>query len=343
VPRPCLYLVSSSASREYIADCLESLALPRGLIQHFRYLHRYIDDQLWALLPDQPGRTPRELADLPVTVVYVFQEQAAGVWQPSSPYIPLRCGRLVEAFKDGKVAHFYFAVTDYVLQLNEGLEARVIRDEIRFKVNGNADARPSYAHLDRDLNLAAPREYGDSRAFQDFVDCAARATQWRTRSLGSSPLDVTYAVIFFRVAGVFRERGAALEEVEPTLRPRVGFPISEYLLEPQQMYYARIMTHLFFPLPAQFPGQGTARMHLTFDASLFRSDGLTSFPIASSYDLEHLAFQPLATREERRSRLRIRCRHEAPVDRENFLRREVLSTEVLLPVTLRGASGEGRQ
>jgi len=335
VSRSCLYLVSSSANREYVVDCLEALALPRGLVQHFRYRRPYVDEALWNGLPDEPGRTPDELADCPVVVLYLFQEQSSGAWRTSSPYLPVRCGRLVEAFRDGKVAHFYFTVTDYIMQAADRREARLIPGDTKFKTSSAPDARDSYAHLDRDLEIAAPPSYGDTLAFQDFVDFASKATQWRTRSLGSAPLDVTYALMFFRVASVLYEQGGRWTELEPRLRRLPGHPVAEYELRPLQTYYVKIITYLFFPLPAQFPGQGTATLNLGFDQRIFQSSGRASFPISSSYDLEHLAFQPLSVTDERRAVLRIECRHGTPTDRENFVRREVLAAEVLLPAVVR--------
>src|SRR5712691_10236209 len=102
----CLYLVSSSSSREYVSGCLESLALPRGTIQHFRYLERYLDERLRKRLASTPGQLPQSLRNATVVVVYLYQEQTTiGAWKPAGPrhesYLPLRCGRLVDAYFEG--------------------------------------------------------------------------------------------------------------------------------------------------------------------------------------------------------------------------------------------------
>lgn len=331
-----LYLVSSSANREYIADVLEVLGSPRGLIHHFRYQQRWVDDKLWAALPTGPGELVDPLRDLRVVVVYLFQEQSAGAWVPTA-YVPVRCGRLVEAFQDGNVAHFYFEVTDYVMQANNGTEARVITPaDIKFTLNDTERAKASYAHLDRDLGLAAPA-VDDARAFQGFVDFASKATQWRTRSLGSTPLDVTYDVIFYRVVGIYREQDRELVEVPTRLVHIRGYPTAEYALESGETYYVKIATHLFVRVPALFPGQGTARMALEFDPSIVRPAGRTTFPISSPYDLEHLVIQPFAP-EKRRTVVSVICRHAASIDRDNFVRREVLYADIALPVAIQPAS-----
>src|SRR6266702_1246837 len=166
----CLYLVSSSANREYVVDCLEALALPRGMIHHFRYLIRYLDDRLRKALPSMPGRLPAALQSLPVVVVYMYQEQTGGVWrQAAGSYLPLRCGRLIEAFLEGEVAHFYFEVTDYVRSTIRKVTPRVLLNRnIRFRTTGGKNFHTSYAHLAEDLSLGAPSTR-DAISFQKFV------------------------------------------------------------------------------------------------------------------------------------------------------------------------------
>lgn len=328
-----LYLVSSSANREYVADVLEVLGSPRGLVHHFRYRKQWVDDKLWNCLPKAAGQLPQDLRDLTVVVVYLFQEQSAGEWAPTG-YVPVRCGRLVEGFQDGNVAHFYFAVTDYVMQANGGTAPRIISpSDMKFKVNETATARTSYAHVDRDLDLSASPEYGDTLAFQEFVDLGSRATQWRTRSLGITPLDVTYDVVFYRVVGIFHEEGRSLTEIPINPLQIQGYPSGEFALESGQVYYVKIATYLLVRVPALFPGQGTARMTLEYDASVFRPVGRTSFPISSPYDLEHLAIQAWA-HETRRTVVSVTCKHEGSMDRDNFVRREVLVADIGLPVVI---------
>ena len=80
--KKCLYLVSSSSSSEYVSDCLEALALPRGMIQHFRYRLRYIDEHLREKLPKENGQLPHDLRDLPVVVVYLIRSKRSGNGSP---------------------------------------------------------------------------------------------------------------------------------------------------------------------------------------------------------------------------------------------------------------------
>lgn len=339
VMQNCLYLVSSSASREYVSDCVEAIALPRGMIQHFRYLHKYVDKRLLGVLRQETNALPLRLRNLPVVVVYLYQDQTGGVWRPAEgAYVPLRCGRLIHAFSDGDVAHFYFEVGDYVKPKHRGVTPRNLlrlkkkKGEIRFQTSPAKKARPSYAHLAQDLGLAAPRTR-DSVAFQKFVYDAYKPNEWRTRSLGSTPLDLTYDVIFFRVAGLFGEKGGRLRELTPVPRPIRGNFVAEYIMESGTTYHIKMTTHLFAPTPAQLPGQGSAHLRLDFDPNLIKPIGPTSIRLSSVYDLQYWSFVADCTRSQR-SQLTIVCDHKVAVDRSNFVRRELLCPEISLPISL---------
>jgi hypothetical protein len=336
----CLYLVSSSASRDYVLGCVESLALPRGTIQHFRYLHPYIDERLRDSLPSETGTLPSRLRHLPVVVLYLYQVQTGGRWQagetlnPEGQYLPLRCGQLIHAFSDGEVAHFYFEVGDYVKIRKRGDSARALlsKKRIRFRTSSSKNAYPSFAHLGIDLHLAAPRTT-DALAFQKFVYKCYQPGEWRTRSLGSAPLDVTYDIIFVRVAGFFRERNERLTELTPVRRSLQGNIFAEYVLEAGATYHIKIATHLSARTPAQLAGQGTAQLKLNYDPAVIRPLGPTSFRISSQYDLEYWSFVVNSTSNQR-SALTVACDHEVAIDRENFVRREVLCPEVSLPISI---------
>jgi hypothetical protein len=335
----CLYLVSSSSSREYVADCLEALALPRGVIHHFRYLTKYVDESLRSLLPKSPGGLPSKLQDLSVVVVYLYQEQTGGAWKPAGTlndegrYLPVRCGRLVDAFREGDVAHFYFEITDYVVPTRRRVSARrLLNSKVKFRLARSRNAKPSYAHLGPDLKLGARRSE-DALAFQRFVDLAYKPSEWRTRSLGSAPLDVTYDVVFVRIGGVFREHDNRLIAVKPTYRPLVGNPVAEYELTVGVTYHLQVATRMATRLPAELPGQGSAVLRLKFDPRVLTPAGPTSLRLSSTYDLEYWAVR-VARSKMQRSLLLISCKHDLPVDTENFLRRELLCPEIVLPVSV---------
>lgn len=335
----CLYLVSSSSSKEYVSDCLEALALPRGTIHHFRYLAVYLDDALRTSLPSAPGRLARSLVGIPIVVVYLYQEQTTiGDWQPAAtqhggPYVPLRCGRLVEAYLEGDVAHFYFEVTDYVRPaIGRSTSRKLLNKSVKFRVGRQKGAGPSFVHLSRDLRLGTKRS-GDAVAFQKFVSDSYKPSEWRTRSLGSMPLDVTYAVVFVRVVGIYLERNNALVQLDPEPRNLIGNPIAEYKLETGETYHLQIATRLGTRLAAEFPGQGNAMLRLGYDHSLLKAAGTTELRISSNYDLEYWSFVPMA-RAAQRSMLTISCDDHQVADRDNCVRRELICPVMSIPVSI---------
>jgi hypothetical protein len=233
----------------------------------------------------------------------------------------------------GATSHFYFEVTDYVRPTLRRLSARVaLNRSVQFRVTGAKRASSSYAHLGADLRLGAPRG-DDAHAFQRFVMNAYRAGEWRTRSLGSAPLDVTYDPVFVRLGGIFRERDNRLVPVAVTRRPIVGNPIAEYALEHGATYHIQISTHLAARLPAELPGEGTAVLRLQFDPSVFRSSGPTDLRISSTYDLHYWSVVAIGSPGQR-TVLRMSCDHALAVDRENFVRKELLFPELSLPIVI---------
>jgi hypothetical protein len=331
--------VSSSASREYVLGCVECLALPRGSIQHFRYLHPYIDEQLRDSLPTENGELPNALRGLPVVVVYLYQEQTSGKWSaeqskhPEGAYLPIRCGRLLHAFSEGEVAHFYFEMGDYIAAEKDGKSARsILNKKVRFLKSSSKNARPSFAHTGTHLKLASPKTE-DAAAFQTFVYKAYSPGEWRTRSLGSAPLDVTYDIVFARVVGLFQEVNGSFSELSPVHKSVLGSRYSEYELQTGAKYHLKITTHLSARTPAQLAGQGTAQLGLIYDPDLIKPIGPTSFRIASQYDLEYWSFTVDSHRNQH-SMLTVRCNHEIAIDRENFVRREVLCPEMSLQISI---------
>lgn len=345
--RECVYLVSSSASREYVLDCVEALALPRGMVQHFRYRRKYLAKNLAGLLRQGPNRLCADLKDLPVVVVYLYQAQRGGHWNPEEKgdrYSPLRCGRLIDAFFDGEVAHFYFEVNDYVKPPDRRRPKRVeqpvwaarksLNDKIQFQskeVKGKAIFY--YACLGPDLSLAATG-LSDTSAFQRFVDDAYRRSEWRTRSSGSAPLDVTYDVVFVQVDGLFLERGHRLVRMVPSLTALQWNPFAEYKLDAGKIYHIKVVTHLFARFAAELPGQGNATLSLQFDPDIIKPAGPTSFRISSTYDLHYWPIVA-ACENDQRTTLKIACETSGSANgSESFVRKELLCPEICLPISI---------
>ena len=112
-----LYLMSSNATKEYILDILEVLAMPSGYVQHFRYQLRWLDEELRSKLPVEGQNQTSELKDRTVVICYLYQVKSDSGWEWVAVY-PIRLGILMDAYrtgdKDEDVSHFYFKVNNYI-------------------------------------------------------------------------------------------------------------------------------------------------------------------------------------------------------------------------------------
>src|ERR1700674_4538866 len=194
--------------------------------------------------------------------------------------MPIRCGRLVHAFVDGEIAHFFFELNDYVKPAHRKVSSRdLLNKEVKFRKAPKGAKHESFAHVARDLELAAPRS-GDTLAFQKFIDDGYHTNEWRTRSLGSAPLDVTYDIIFVRVIGIFRQAGDRLAALTPVQRSLPGSALAVYEVTAGETYHIKIATHLAARTPRELPGQGRARLTLRYDPNLIRPVGPTSLRLS---------------------------------------------------------------
>ena len=186
--------------------------------------------------------------------------------------MPIRCGRLVHAFVDGEIAHFFFELNDYVKPAHRKVSSRdLLNKEVKFRKAPKGAKHESFAHVARDLELAAPRS-GDTLAFQKFIDDGYHTNEWRTRSLGSAPLDVTYDIIFVRVIGIFRQAGDRLAALTPVQRSLPGSALAVYEVTAGETYHIKIATHLAARTPRELPGQGRARLTLRYDPNLHAAE-----------------------------------------------------------------------
>lgn len=330
----CLYLVSSSSSREYVADCLETLALPRGNVQHFRYRRKYLHPMLDGKLADCPGQLNGALKGMPVVAMFrAVSRTADDTWESSTDYIPLRCGRLADAFFDGDIAHFFFEVTGYVDYADAERKTGPHRD-VTSLIAGASKGQPSRYVFILQSALAGMEGTEESRTFQRFVENAYYPGEWRTISSGKTPLDITYEVIFYRVAGLFHESESSsheylLEEMTPNLVRVPGLPHAIYELTTNELYHIKLATHHHSSLgPAMLPGQGRARLCLEIDHNDFDAIRGTDLRIASAYDLHYWSLIPKRARH--RSVIRVVSRSEPVRQSNSFVRSEVVAAELSL-------------
>lgn len=325
-----LYLVSSSASREYVIDCLEALALPRGALHHFRYRNKYVEPALARRLPTSPGRLSRSLQGSPIVVLFMTSSRGPDdEYRPRENYVPLRCGELVDAFRDGEICHFFFSVAGYPKHRKGG--SSLVNDRVRF--GGN------YAVLGPTV-VPSTKQAADSVGFQGFIDFAFEPSQWRTLATGRVPLDLSYEVIFYRVEGLYRERrlknGIELRLLKPELVLVPGSPYARYDLSSGETYRLRISTYLRTQTgPADIPGQGRAVLSLRCDKSVFATPEPTELRVASSYDLEQWCIIPRVP-SLHGTHLQVICAggDRRADDANDFTRREVACAHVTLRVRI---------
>jgi len=121
----CLYLLSSNVREEHIRGILETISLPWGIVQCFKYQLDLLDEDLIKKLPIQKEGLNDELKKITVVPCYLHQERKDGKLQWSKEGIyPIRTGKLKEAYKTGAgnndVAYFYFELSNYISYQNEG-------------------------------------------------------------------------------------------------------------------------------------------------------------------------------------------------------------------------------
>jgi hypothetical protein len=119
------------------------------------------------------------------------------------------------ADRSAPIAHFFFEVTGYVKEDEKGFNRKLLNKKVTFKSkDADSKIRTKYAHLSEDLNFDSPLT-DDTKAFQSILDNAYWPNEWRTRSLGSAPLDVTYEIVSFRISGMFQRIENRLKRESP--------------------------------------------------------------------------------------------------------------------------------
>ena len=129
-----IYLLSSNYTKEYILDILETMFLPAGSIQYFRYQLRWLDDDLRKLLPKEGEKINRIFKNKEIIICYlyqVFKEKKSEETEWIYVY-PIRKGILLDAYKSGDddsdIAYFYFKLDDFILYA--GQDYRFIMKEV---------------------------------------------------------------------------------------------------------------------------------------------------------------------------------------------------------------------
>lgn len=265
------YLLSSNATKEYLMDILEVLALPFGTVQHFRYQLRWLDSELKKELPLKDSKN-KKLKDKNVVVCYLYQKIVNGKWEWDFIY-PIRLGKIVSAYKTGDsdtdIAHFYFKVENYVLY-NEQNYADIIKN-IAERKWGNC-----YAFLGGAFDAKFIAKEGESKSAFYKICNSINLEHLK------APEGTWYSPVFCFVEG-FRDEGGRI--ITPKFN---NFIRKSYFEIFEGAHYA-------FEFSTFFPDQqklSSGSVKLITDEKVFSSPPTNVLVISSNYDEESFSIVP---------------------------------------------------
>jgi len=104
-----LHLFSSNIRELYVADTIDLLAAPKGFIYQFRYQEEYVQD---AAASRWNGRAASDGGLQGASVITYFSLQHSANFHPAA-YVPLRYGKVVDAYSEGNTFIVLFELLDY--------------------------------------------------------------------------------------------------------------------------------------------------------------------------------------------------------------------------------------
>jgi hypothetical protein len=278
----CLF--SSNGQKEYILDVLETIALPRGAIQHFRYQLKYVDPKLVSEIPHKGGPVVGGLPESEVVVFYLYQKENVEREREWKSIYPVRRGKLVEWYKTGEtehdIAHFYFEVSDY---FDYREDSKIDRETEKAKslAVDHSLKRQSYVCSASQLDFPVFNPAEDESAFHGLV------TSFKIEDFKPPLCDspVQYYPVFCFIRSLRESEGVASD-----LSMSYDQPVrkSYYELKEQNRY----VFELSYNIPWKTPGKGS-EITLRCPAEHFVSLTLDRLMVGSRYDEESW---PLVTR-----------------------------------------------
>ena len=111
-----VFLLSSNRREKYIEDILQTLALPDGAVQHFRYEAQYIESRVKDKIPFL-SEEKKELNGIQAAICYLFQEKDDKGNNSWKALYPARQAKILDWYKTGPEnsdpVHIYFQVGNY--------------------------------------------------------------------------------------------------------------------------------------------------------------------------------------------------------------------------------------
>lgn len=311
----CLYLMSSNASEEYILDTLETLALPSGIVHHFRYELKWIDNNLKSKLRRKGEKKNSVFKDMHVIVSYLYQsvnKTYKNNWKWHKIY-PLRTGVLMDAYKTGNeddvdVAHFYFKIKNYFYYKNQNFT------EI-MKKNAEQNFGKDYAFLNfpfyekyvanKEDNKSAIHKICQSNIIENFILAKKKKK--------------CYPLFYF----IDNLKDVNGNVIEPKYKPNCNK--SFYKLEEGESYFLDLGT--YYPKePIKF------RIKLAGDQKAI-SISSNELEVKSRYNEESFMFTSLILEKDILTFIKIKTEIEENMKNNHMLK--ILNLDIALPIEIK--------
>ncbi|SRR6266542_1685800 len=271
-----LYLFSSSIRDLYAIDTLNTIALPREWIIHYRYHFNYVDKVLWGILPQRLAdaqQSVNQLKGRPIVLSYNHQEPdpSDGTKYIVKDLYPLRLGRIVRAFKDGQVAHFFVSLQD-TLQYNPKSGADLHQRALQNALQNKTPIQGTHAALGGEYEIKAANEGDDTKAFQSLVEVIAG------QGFGKN------TTIFAKFHNLIEINPGDPSKSDNTLPIKTDILPNQsgYMVVDDKSYAISVST--FHSEFLNRPYLKDASLEIVFDPTRFVALGGTRIPISGRYD-----------------------------------------------------------
>jgi len=260
-----IYLLTSNGSEKYMTDALETLALPFGTIQHFRYQIKWIPEAVRDELPDEKGKKgEKSLKNTEILICYLHQSIKTNEKLTWTAIYPLRKANLVYAYKTGDskidIAHFYFQVNNYV-SYNKCEEIK----NFMTKIKGKYASQKKFVFWEDPISYIAPEETSIT-AFNKICE------ELGNEIFESPDGKQKHFPIFCRIEGLVDNKDNRLEPKYNTLIHKSCYEFRE--VEPYALKFAT-----YFPKePLKFP------IKILSTGGNFATPEEYEFEVSSRYD-----------------------------------------------------------
>lgn len=266
-----VYLLSSNASEEYMADIIESIALPSDSVHHFRYRARWLSQDLKERIPvkGQEKKSPLMGASILIAYLHQIKEGDHKKWRR---VIPIRRATLVTAYKTGDnehdVVHFYMKLGGFVYRDKykldvDGLRAQEANWDLAFLGDPIEEETFAINHADQE------------GAFHDMSE------SFDLECLKSPDGAVSYIPLLFNIEGLRKSRGRLIK-MDYDKKHSVAY----YSLKEGSPYQMHINTSDICDEPKPHT------VLIRSDDNLFSTSSSVDIRVSSHYDRESCLIVP---------------------------------------------------